>query len=292
MSIQSARQILGPGKIVGATVTSASEARIAVENGADYLGIGTVYATSTKKDTKEIIGINGVRDILQYLDRGSEAEKGVKTVCIGGVNASNLQRILYQTHAPSASSLSPKSLNGVAIVSAIIGASNPQSASSHLAKLIHSPPPFTVASREITVWLNNDDEIRHVLHFVSLSLPPPSLYITNLLTHPHKATLATQKVHSTTPLSHNITNLVVQNFAANIALCIGASPIMSSYGPEAADLANLHGGLVINSGTVTPDMLQNYKQAVAAYNAVGGPVVLDRWVRARRACGEGRWGRF
>ena len=50
---------------------------------------------------------------------------------------------------------------------------------------------------------------------------------------------------------------------------------MSSYGAEAADLAKLNGGLVINSGTVTPDMLMNYKQAVAAYNAVGGPVVLD-----------------
>jgi len=182
MSIQAARETLGPEKIIGATVSSLSEARIAVEKGADYLGIGTVYATLTKKNTKEIIGINGVRDILHYLDQGTEAERKAKTVCIGGVNASNLQRILHQTHAPSPSSASPKSLDGVAIVSAIIGASNPQSASSHLAKLIHSPPPFTAASNEITVWLdNNDDEIRHALHFVSPHFPSsPSSSTTNL----------------------------------------------------------------------------------------------------------------
>jgi thiamine-phosphate diphosphorylase/hydroxyethylthiazole kinase len=93
MSISEARQILGKDAIIGATVSSIEEARIAVERGADYLGIGTLYATNTKKNTKDIIGINGIRKILRYLEQGSEAEKKVKTVCIGGVNASNLQRI-------------------------------------------------------------------------------------------------------------------------------------------------------------------------------------------------------
>ncbi|KAF7543878.1 hypothetical protein G7046_g9913 [Stylonectria norvegica] len=82
-------------------------------------------------------------------------------------------------------------------------------------------------------------------------------------------------VGDTTPLTHNMTNLVVQNFAANVALCIGASPIMANYAEEAADLAKLGGALVVNMGTVTPEGLKSYAQAAKAYNHVGGPVVFD-----------------
>ncbi|KIE02908.1 cysteine synthase B, partial [Metarhizium majus ARSEF 297] len=78
-----------------------------------------------------------------------------------------------------------------------------------------------------------------------------------------------------TPLSHNMTNLVVQNFAANVALCVGASPIMSNYAQEAPDLARLGGALVLNMGTVTPEGLNNYAQALKAYNQARRPVVLD-----------------
>lgn len=68
---------------------------------------------------------------------------------------------------------------------------------------------------------------------------------------------------------------VVQNFAANVALAVGASPIMANYAEEAADLAKLGGALVINMGTVTPEGLRNHVQALQAYNAAGGPVVYD-----------------
>lgn len=50
---------------------------------------------------------------------------------------------------------------------------------------------------------------------------------------------------------------------------------MANYAEEAADLAKLGGALVINMGTVTPEGLKNHIQALQAYNAVGGPVVLD-----------------
>jgi thiamine-phosphate diphosphorylase / hydroxyethylthiazole kinase len=67
----------------------------------------------------------------------------------------------------------------------------------------------------------------------------------------------------------------VQNFAANVALCVGSSPIMSNNGLEAEDLAALGGSLVINMGTTTPEIRSNHLKALAAYNAVGGPVLLD-----------------
>jgi len=68
---------------------------------------------------------------------------------------------------------------------------------------------------------------------------------------------------------------VVQNFAANVALSVGGSPIMSNYGEEAADLCKLGGSLVINMGTVTPEGLQNYVKSLKAYNVEGSPVVFD-----------------
>lgn len=255
MNVQEARQILGDDKIIGATVSSVEEARIAVERGADYLGIGTLYATNTKKNTKDIIGVNGIRKILYYLENGSDAERNVKAVCIGGVSASNTQRIMHQLHAPSTSSKAPKAIDGVAIVSAIIGATDPQLSSSSFSKLLNSPPSFTAKSSAPHFWLEkNDEEVAHLLI---------------------EATKATKNVRTSSPLSHNMTNLVVQNFAANVALSIGASPIMANYGQEATDLSNLGGALVVNMGTVTPEGLQNYKLAIQAYNLSGGPVVLD-----------------
>lgn len=55
----------------------------------------------------------------------------------------------------------------------------------------------------------------------------------------------------------------------------GAKPIMSTDGGEAADLARLGGCLVINTGTVQPHTRKSYIQALQAYNAVGGPTLLD-----------------
>ncbi|KAF2864767.1 Hydroxyethylthiazole kinase family-domain-containing protein [Massariosphaeria phaeospora] len=253
MSIASARAILGPDKIIGATVSSVDEAKVAVERGADYLGIGTLYATNTKKNTKDIIGINGVREILDYLgSQQDEASKGVKTVCIGGINASNIQLITYLLSPPS----TPYPLSGVAIVSAIIAAPDVLSSTRTLKSLITAPPPFAPYSTSPgPSWrAEGVEEMRFLVDAI-----------------PRHITA----VHSSHSLSHNMTNLVVQNFAANIALALGASPIMSNNGLEAADLARLHGGLVINMGTATPDALHNHRLAIAAYNAAGGPIVLD-----------------
>jgi len=242
MPLSTARQLLGPEAIIGVTANSAEEAITAAKAGADYLGIGTVFATPTKENTKSIIGVSGLRDILQSLAASSETAS-VKTVCIGGINASNCQRVLYQSATPS------KKLDGVAVVSAIVAAANASEAASSLRKLIASEPPFVNAGRK---------RLEQLPKRIELDVP----------TH-------VKAVAETNPLCHNMTNLVVQNFAANVALCVGASPIMSNNGLEASDLANLGGALVVNMGTVTPEGLSNYLQALRAYNAVGGPVILD-----------------
>ncbi|RDL30164.1 Uncharacterized protein BP5553_10442 [Venustampulla echinocandica] len=242
IDLGSARKILGKDAIIGVTVSSIVEAEAACDGGADYLGIGTVFATPTKTNTKEIIGTAGVKTILRAL-----AAKGsnVRTVCIGGINASTVQRVIYQSSDAS------KNLDGVAVVSAIIAAQDPKQAAQDLLQLVHSPPPYAISSivtgqKPTSV----DDLVSDVCDII-------------------------QTVSAENPLSHNMTNLVVQNFSANVALAFGGSPIMANYGEEARDLAKLGGALVINMGTVTPDGLQNYAKALSAYNVEGGPVVFD-----------------
>ncbi|MDI1488963.1 MAG: thiamine biosynthetic bifunctional enzyme [Ramalina farinacea] len=236
MDLSTARELLGPEAIIGVTASSVQEALTAAENGASYLGIGTVYATPTKTDTKSIIGTDGVNQILDQL---SFIRYDIPTVAIGGLNAKNLLAVMLEC------SSSTKRLSGAAVVSAVMAATHPLEAAKELSTVLRSAesafPPESSKTREL------------------LSMVPTII----------------QRVGHHSPLCHNMTNLVVQNFAANVAICIGTSPIMANYGEEARDLANLGGALVVNMGTVTPDGLTNYSKAIRAYNAVGGPVLFD-----------------
>ena len=239
LDLKTARKLLGPDAIIGVTANSEEEAIIAAKDGADYLGIGTVFATPTKENPKSVIGTAGVQLVLASL-----AEKGldVKTVCIGGINASNAQRVLYQSASKQ------KKLDGIAVVSAIVAAPDARLAASKLRELVKTPPPFASSSTQPP--LSTGDIIARAPDIV-------------------------KRMAGRKPLCHNMTNLVVQNFAANVALAVGASPIMSNNGLEAPDLAGLGGALVINMGTVTPEMRDSYLKALSAYNAVGGPVLYD-----------------
>ncbi|PGG95301.1 hydroxyethylthiazole kinase [Polytolypa hystricis UAMH7299] len=241
MDVEEVKKMMPEGAIIGASVSSVEEARIAVEKGATYLGIGAIYATPTKKDTKSIRGPAGAREILSFLSTLPDMKIG--TVAIGGINLSNVQRVLYKSQSTS------QALGGVAVVSAIIGATDPKHAAALLSSAISLPPsfattPFMARPKEAAALIS---EVPHLVH----------------------------KVATENPLCHNMINYVVANFAANTALAVGASPIMSGYGPEAPDLAKNGGALLINIGTLTGDSVDHYLQAVQAYNEVGGPVVLD-----------------
>ena len=109
----------------------------------------------------------------------------VATVAIGGINASNLQRVMYQSKATF------KGLDGVAVVSAIVGAEDPKAVSSELRSLVCTPPAFA------TTHGSKATAVKDLLAAV------PDVV---------------KKLGQITPLCHNMTNLVVQNFAANVAL--------------------------------------------------------------------------
>ncbi|KAI2637416.1 Hydroxyethylthiazole kinase family-domain-containing protein [Xylaria nigripes] len=242
LDVVSARNFLGEDKIVGVSVNNAEEAAAACVGGADYLGIGTVFATKTKANTKSIIGVEGLRKVILQL---AQVDSTVKTVCIGGINASNVWPVVWQSTALR------RSVDGVAVVSAIMAATDPEASARELRGLMRDPRDYGITRRELSGW-----SLRGMLDMV------PDVI----------RTVVQEK-----PLCHNMTNLVVQNFAANVALCVGASPIMSNNGQEARDLSMLPGAgsLVINMGTVTPEGVDNYVKAAGVYNAAKKPVVFD-----------------
>lgn len=245
MDYANARRLLGPNAIIGITVSNLHEASIAeiqfsVDKGPCYHGIGTVFATPTKKDTKSIIGPEGVREILTRMS--CHVPNHTPTVAIGGINSSNVQRVLFQSKAAT------KALNGVAVVSSIMAAEDPKVAAEKLKQLIEQVPN-TMSPSAVS-----NDTVEKMLSQIPIMV---------------------NEVRAKSPLCHNMTNLVVQNFAANIATAIGASPIMANYGEEAGDLATHGGSLVVNMGTVTPEGLMNYEKAVGAYSEAHRPILLD-----------------
>ncbi len=91
--------------IVGVSAHTVEEAKRA-EKYADYLGVGPVFATKTKKDAKEPIGVEGLKKIVEAVR--------VPVVAIGGINRKNIERVLKV------------GVSGVAVISAIAGAKNPE----------------------------------------------------------------------------------------------------------------------------------------------------------------------
>ncbi len=77
------------------------------------------------------------------------------------------------------------------------------------------------------------------------------------------------------PLLHHITNFVVMNDNANIALHIGASPVMAHSIDEIPEMTALASTLVVNIGTLDKEWIKSYELAIKVANDRGIPVVLD-----------------
>ncbi len=114
MAAGDVRRRVGDGMILGVSVHTVEEAREAVASGADYLGLGAVFPTSTKTDVEQMPN-ETLRAICQAVD--------VPVVAIGGINRSNL------------GTLAGSGVDGAALVSAIFSASDIEAACRELRKL-------------------------------------------------------------------------------------------------------------------------------------------------------------
>lgn len=120
-----ARQMLGQDKIIGVSARTVAQAVQAQADGADYLGVGAMFATPTKQDANAI-RVETVHAITQAVD--------LPMVLIGGINETTLPTLITDlAHTQTA-------VNGVAVVSAILGKADSRAAASALTKLITAQP--------------------------------------------------------------------------------------------------------------------------------------------------------
>lgn len=223
------RKLIGPNKILGVSCSHAAEVlQVCEQKVADYVGLGSVYPTLTK-DVKNVCGPLGVRSMLRVLSTHGPA---IKSVAIGGINEGNAGAVRYFCLTPR------KGIDGVAVVSCIMAAKNPETAVAKLADSWNLVP----------AWCKRDfTDVPRRMDF------------------------------SKKPLVHHITNNVVKNFSANVTLAVGGSPIMSELPAEYAEFASLPlpGSLVVNLGTPTVELLDTFIAGLRTYNAHNKPVLFD-----------------
>ena len=116
MPLDIARAIVKDTMIIGISAESLRDALEAEKGGADYLGVSPIYATPTKTDTAPALGLEGLRQIREAVN--------LPLVGIGGLNHSNAGDVIHN------------GADGVAVVSAIVSADDPQQAARRLRTVI------------------------------------------------------------------------------------------------------------------------------------------------------------
>jgi thiamine-phosphate diphosphorylase len=112
MPLPFAREIMGKKKIIGLSVSTPEEAEAAEEGGADYIGAGPLFRTSSKKDLGPLLGLEGLRKIRKKVK--------IPILAIGGISSTNAAEVISA------------GADGVAVISAIADATDPQKASSEI----------------------------------------------------------------------------------------------------------------------------------------------------------------
>lgn len=110
-----ARKLMGKDKIVGATAKTVEQALEAYRQGADYLGVGAIFPTTTKVVTK-ITEISTLNEICKSVS--------IPAVAIGGLNINNID-ILKESH-----------IAGISVVSAIMKAADPERSAAELKRKV------------------------------------------------------------------------------------------------------------------------------------------------------------
>ena len=115
MSVEEARKLLGEDKIIGVSAHNVEEAIKAQKGGADYLGVGAVCATSTKKDAN-VVSKEEIKKICHTVES--------PVVAIGGIKKENIK------------TLEGTDVDGVAVVSAIFAAKDIKKDTKQLRSLV------------------------------------------------------------------------------------------------------------------------------------------------------------
>lgn len=113
-----ARRIMGPDRILGVSAETVAQAQQAARDGADYLGVGTVFATPSKADVGPPIGIAGLTEIARGV--------ALPVVAIGGITIENARSVMEAGAA------------GLAVISAVVGARDAAHAARQLRQIANT----------------------------------------------------------------------------------------------------------------------------------------------------------
>jgi thiamine-phosphate pyrophosphorylase len=111
-----ARPLIGPNRLLGVSVETVEQAEQAWRDGADYLGVGDLFGTPSKPDAGPPIGLEALRAIARAVP--------LPIVGIGGVTLENAGAVIDAGAA------------GVAVISAVIGAADPEQAARDLRAIV------------------------------------------------------------------------------------------------------------------------------------------------------------
>jgi thiamine-phosphate pyrophosphorylase len=120
-----ARRVLGPEPLIGVSTHTLAEAQAAAEEGADFLVFGPVFFTPSKAPYGQPVGLDALRAV--------RAAVKLPMLAIGGVKKANIDQVVAA------------GADGIAVISAIIGADDPTAASQELLATLRSRRPKTGA---------------------------------------------------------------------------------------------------------------------------------------------------
>lgn len=115
LPVAAARKLLPIDAIVGCSVSTIDEAKAAADDGADYLGVGAIFATATKESV-EVVGPGRLKEIKKAVD--------LPIVAIGGINKENLGEVMKA------------GASAAAVISVVLGATDVENATRQLANII------------------------------------------------------------------------------------------------------------------------------------------------------------
>ncbi|MDE6085363.1 MAG: thiamine phosphate synthase [Muribaculaceae bacterium] len=109
MPVSEARAILGHDKIIGTTANTVDDVFGAVDQGADYIGLGPFRFTTTKKKLSPVLGLEGLVNVMTKLREVSD----IPVVAIGGITEDDIEDIMKT------------GVTGVALSGVILNAADP-----------------------------------------------------------------------------------------------------------------------------------------------------------------------
>lgn len=115
MPASKAKEMIKDTMILGVSANTVEEAIKAERDGADYIGAGPVFPTSTKSDAGPSIGLDGLRNIKKAVS--------IPVIAIGGISSGNAEEVI-------------KIADGIAVVSAVMAADDPERATEKLFNII------------------------------------------------------------------------------------------------------------------------------------------------------------